>query len=76
MTSNHRVPQRGFLSDRFSRFHFPDGDKESDRPIQSTVDAMREFAAGHDHKQPGDPKKLFKAIVVLVDSPKPCCPEH
>ena len=32
---------------------------------------MRAFAAGADHKQPGDPKKLAKAILVLVDSPKP-----
>ena len=32
---------------------------------------MREFAAGHNHKQPGDPKKLSKAILMLLDSQKP-----
>jgi NAD(P)-dependent dehydrogenase (short-subunit alcohol dehydrogenase family) len=37
----------------------------------ATVGAMREFAAGADHKQPGDPGKLSKAILALVDSPKP-----
>jgi NAD(P)-dependent dehydrogenase (short-subunit alcohol dehydrogenase family) len=38
---------------------------------KDTVGSMREFAAGHDHKQPGDPKKLSKAILKLVDSQKP-----
>jgi hypothetical protein len=37
----------------------------------SPVGAMRDFAAGHDHLQPCDPKKLSKAILTLVDSPKP-----
>jgi NAD(P)-dependent dehydrogenase (short-subunit alcohol dehydrogenase family) len=36
-----------------------------------TVGAMREFAAGADHKQPGDSKKLAKAILKLADSEKP-----
>lgn len=36
-----------------------------------TVGKMRSFAAGADHKQPGDPKKLSKAILQLADSSKP-----
>ncbi len=36
-----------------------------------TVGEVRKFAAGADHKQPGDPKKLSQAIMRLVDSPKP-----
>ena len=36
-----------------------------------TVGRMRTFAAGADHKQPGDPKKLSQAIQQLVDNPKP-----
>jgi NAD(P)-dependent dehydrogenase (short-subunit alcohol dehydrogenase family) len=36
-----------------------------------TVGAMREFAAGANHQQPGDPKKLAGAILKLVDSDKP-----
>ena len=36
-----------------------------------TVGKLRAFAAGADHKQPGDPKKLSKAILQLVDSPNP-----
>jgi len=36
-----------------------------------TVGRMRAFAAGADHKQPGDPKKLSRAILALVDSPRP-----
>jgi len=39
--------------------------------VKDTVGAMRDFPAGYDHKQPGDPKKLSKAILKLVDSPKP-----
>ena len=35
------------------------------------VGEMRRFAAGIGHKQPGDPKKLAKAIRVLTDSDKP-----
>lgn len=37
----------------------------------ATVGKMRDFAAGADHKQPGDPKKLSKAILKLADSSKP-----
>lgn len=36
-----------------------------------TVGAMREFAASANHAQPGDPAKLSKAILKLVDSPNP-----
>jgi len=45
--------------------------KHSIEDYAATAGAMRAFAAGADHKQPGDPKKLAKAILVLVDSPKP-----
>jgi NAD(P)-dependent dehydrogenase (short-subunit alcohol dehydrogenase family) len=37
----------------------------------ATVGEMRRFAARVSHKQPGDPKKLAKAMLVLVDSDKP-----
>jgi NAD(P)-dependent dehydrogenase (short-subunit alcohol dehydrogenase family) len=37
----------------------------------ATVGAMREFAAGADHKQPGDPAKLATAMLALVDSDEP-----
>jgi NAD(P)-dependent dehydrogenase (short-subunit alcohol dehydrogenase family) len=36
-----------------------------------TVGAMRDFAAGANHKQPGDPEKLAGAMMRLVDSGKP-----
>jgi NAD(P)-dependent dehydrogenase (short-subunit alcohol dehydrogenase family) len=36
-----------------------------------TVGAMREFAAGVNHKQPGDPAKLATAVLKLADSKKP-----
>ena len=36
-----------------------------------TVGAMRTFAAGADHKQPGDSKKLAAAILKLADAEKP-----
>jgi NAD(P)-dependent dehydrogenase (short-subunit alcohol dehydrogenase family) len=36
-----------------------------------TVGAMREFAAGHDHRQPGDPAQLARAILALVAAPTP-----
>jgi hypothetical protein len=36
-----------------------------------TVGAMREFASGVSHQQPGDPAKLAKAMLVLADAPKP-----
>jgi NAD(P)-dependent dehydrogenase (short-subunit alcohol dehydrogenase family) len=36
-----------------------------------TVGKMRDFAASADHKQPGDPKKLSKAILKLADTAKP-----
>jgi hypothetical protein len=37
----------------------------------ATAGAMRQFAAGADHTQPGDPRKPAKAILALADSPKP-----
>jgi len=36
-----------------------------------TVGAMRVFAAGANHKQPGDPEKLAEAMLQLVDSDHP-----
>ena len=36
-----------------------------------TVGAMRDFAAGANHQQPGDPHKLASAILVLADAPQP-----
>ena len=37
----------------------------------ATVGAMREFAAGANHGQPGDPAKLATALLHLADSGKP-----
>jgi NAD(P)-dependent dehydrogenase (short-subunit alcohol dehydrogenase family) len=34
----------------------------------ATVGAMRRFASGADHEQPGDPKKLSRAILTLIYS--------
>jgi NAD(P)-dependent dehydrogenase (short-subunit alcohol dehydrogenase family) len=36
-----------------------------------TVGAVRTFAAGADHAQPGDPKKLARAILALADAERP-----
>ena len=38
---------------------------------QDTVGAMRIFAAGVNHQQPGDPEKLSKALLQLADSARP-----
>lgn len=35
-----------------------------------TVGAMRRFAAGANHAQPGNPAKLAKALIALVNAPK------
>ena len=37
----------------------------------STVGAMREFSAGANHRQPGDPRKLVQALLQVADSPEP-----
>jgi NAD(P)-dependent dehydrogenase (short-subunit alcohol dehydrogenase family) len=37
----------------------------------ATVGAMRDFAAGANHAQPGDPAKLAVAILDLVNAPTP-----
>jgi NAD(P)-dependent dehydrogenase (short-subunit alcohol dehydrogenase family) len=37
----------------------------------ATVGSMREFATSVNHHQPGDPKKLAKAVLKLADSAKP-----
>lgn len=36
-----------------------------------TVGAMRTFAAGANHAQPGDPARLAKAMIALADAPNP-----
>ncbi|MFI4978897.1 MAG: oxidoreductase [Nevskiales bacterium] len=36
-----------------------------------TVGAMRDFAAGHNHAQPGDPAKLAKAMLLLGHAEQP-----
>ncbi|MTW10408.1 SDR family NAD(P)-dependent oxidoreductase [Pseudoduganella eburnea] len=38
---------------------------------QETVGAMRTFAAGVNHQQPGDPAQLSKALLQLADSARP-----
>lgn len=38
---------------------------------QDTVGAMREFAAGANHAQPGDPAKLARAMLKLADAAQP-----
>lgn len=38
---------------------------------EETVGAMRRFAHGANHAQPGDPGKLAGAIMALVDAPNP-----
>lgn len=38
---------------------------------EETVGAMRRFAAGANHAQPGDPAKLADAMLVLVNAPNP-----
>lgn len=38
---------------------------------RETSGAMREFAGTANHGQPGDPERLAKAIITLVDSPNP-----
>jgi NAD(P)-dependent dehydrogenase (short-subunit alcohol dehydrogenase family) len=37
----------------------------------ATVGAMRRFAAEASHQQPGDPRKLARAMLTLVDSDRP-----
>jgi NAD(P)-dependent dehydrogenase (short-subunit alcohol dehydrogenase family) len=37
----------------------------------ATVGAMRVFAEGADHQQPGDPERLADALLHLADQPKP-----
>lgn len=36
-----------------------------------TVGVMRDFAAGANHAQPGDPAKLAKAMIAMVNAPTP-----
>ncbi|MBZ9791850.1 SDR family NAD(P)-dependent oxidoreductase [Rhizobium sp. 3T7] len=38
---------------------------------QTPVGAMREFAAGHNHQQPGDPARLAEAMVTLAHAENP-----
>ncbi|KQV82043.1 oxidoreductase [Rhizobium sp. Root1220] len=39
--------------------------------LETPVGAMREFAAGHNHQQPGDPARFAKAMVTLGHSHNP-----
>jgi len=45
--------------------------KKSFAEYAETVGTMRDFAASANHAQPGDPTKLSKAILELVDSENP-----
>jgi hypothetical protein len=36
-----------------------------------TAGAMRSFAAGANHAQPGDPAKLARALMMVVDAAEP-----
>jgi NAD(P)-dependent dehydrogenase (short-subunit alcohol dehydrogenase family) len=36
-----------------------------------TAGAMRRFAASANHAQPGDPAKLARALMTIVDAPEP-----
>ncbi|OCJ18239.1 short-chain dehydrogenase/reductase [Rhizobium sp. AC44/96] len=38
---------------------------------ETPVGAMREFAAGHNHQQPGDPARFAKAMITLAHSNNP-----
>lgn len=38
---------------------------------ETPVGAMREFAAGHNHQQPGDPARFAKAMITLAHSDNP-----
>jgi len=60
----------------FFRTDFLDGQSLAVSPAQipdyhETAGAMRNFAAGANHAQPGDPAKLAAALMVLVDQPEP-----
>lgn len=41
------------------------------KDYQDTVGVMREFAAGANHAQPGDPAKLSQALLKLADAAQP-----
>lgn len=61
---------------RFFRTDFLDARSLSVSPptiedYKHTAGAMRRFAAGANHAQPGDPAKLAEALMVLADLPEP-----
>jgi NAD(P)-dependent dehydrogenase (short-subunit alcohol dehydrogenase family) len=45
--------------------------KERISDYAETVGRMREFAAGRNHQQPGDPKKLAQAFIQLANQSEP-----
>lgn len=45
--------------------------KERISDYAETVGKMREFAAGRNHQQPGDPKKLAQALIQLANQSEP-----
>ncbi|OWJ68354.1 oxidoreductase [Inquilinus limosus] len=60
----------------FFRTNFLDGSslirtKTEIADYAETVGRMRDFAAGHNHQQPGDPKKLAQALRQVVAAEKP-----
>jgi len=40
-------------------------------PASKPAGAMRDFAAGHNHGQPGDPARLAKSVITLAHSANP-----
>jgi len=60
----------------FFRTDFLDSSSLSSTAIEiadyaATVGAMRGFAADANHQQPGDPRKLVAALLLLADTPAP-----
>ena len=60
----------------FFRTDFLDGTSLSVSQLQiadyrETSGAMRQFAVGANHAQPGDPEKLAKVLVAFADAPSP-----
>ena len=65
------VVEPGFFRTDFLSPSSLSSTKDRIEDYAATVGAMRTFAAGADHKQPGDSKKLAIAIVKLADAEKP-----
>jgi NAD(P)-dependent dehydrogenase (short-subunit alcohol dehydrogenase family) len=65
------VVEPGFFRTDFLSPSSLSSTKDRIEDYAETVGAMRTFAAGADHKQPGDSKKLATAILKLADAEKP-----